>query len=76
FLFDGLGEHPVRLDEHAAVLGDAGADRLAPARRGSHVLGGGECAGVLLQSFDAEQLCCDRLLVIPFGVVVEPSAPR
>jgi len=39
------------------------------------VLGGGECARVLLQSFDAEQFCCDRLLVIPFGVVVDAVPP-
>ncbi len=61
-LLDRPSEDPIRLEEHAAVLGDAGLDGASPAGRVGDGLDGGEDLGVLFQPLDAEELLEDRLL--------------
>ena len=61
-LLDRPGEDAVRLEEHAAVLGDAGLDGASAARRRGDRLDGSENLGVLFQPLDAQELLEDRLL--------------
>ena len=66
-VLDRPSEDPIRLEEHAAVLGDAGLDGATPAGCVGDGLDGGEDLGVLFQPLDAEELLEDRLLQLRLG---------
>ena len=72
FVLDRTGEDAVRVDEDAAVLGDAGPDGLSPTGRVRDRLGGGQGLRVLLQPLHAEELGEDRLLEL--GLRANPPA--
>ena len=57
---DGVGDHPIRFAEPAAVVLDAGQQSPTPA--GFGFLGGRQARGVLFEALDAEELGADRLL--------------
>ena len=73
-VLDRAGEDAVRLEQDAAVLGDAGLDRGSPAGRVGDPLRGGKRLGVLFEPLDAEELAQDRLFQL--GLVPRPPAIR
>ena len=74
FVLDRPGQDAVRLQQDAAVLGDARPDGASPAGRVGDRLGGGQRLGVLLEALDAEELGEDRLLEL--GRQANPAGDR
>ncbi len=72
FVLDRPGQDAVRLQQDAAVLGDAGPDGVSPTGRVGDRLGGGKRLRVLLQPLHAEELREDRLLEL--GLRANPPA--
>jgi hypothetical protein len=73
-VLDRAGKDAVRLEQDAAVLGDAGLDRGSPAGRVGDPLRGGKRLGVLFEPLDAEEFAQDRLFQL--GLVPRPPAIR
>src|SRR5216117_600913 len=61
-LTDGVGDHAIRLAEHATVVFDTLQQSPPPARLPQGALGGRQALGVLLEALDAEELGADRVL--------------
>ena len=77
FVLDRLRQHPIRLDQHATVVGDAGRIAMPRSVRAvARVWAAASVRGVLFQAFDAEQFGDDRLLDVRFRVAVAPACRR
>ena len=74
FVLDRAGQDAVRLQQDAAVLGDAGPDGVSPTGRVGDRLGGGEGLRVLLQPLHAEELGEDRLFELGLRANPPPTA--
>ncbi len=61
----GLRDGAVRAEQHRLVVAQPHAERRAANRIRRHLLGGREAGGVPLETFDAEEVLAQDLLVVP-----------
>ena len=74
-VLDRPGQDAVRVEQDAAVLGDARSYGVSPTGRVGHRLGGGEGLRVLLEPLHAEQFREDGLSEFRFGPRSPSTSP-
>ena len=64
-LLDRVGDRAVGVEQHRFVVGEPAGQRMALGRLRRDRLRDREASRVLLQALDAEQLCANRVLIVP-----------